>query len=362
MKARTTIALAAVGLASAALALHHARRLRSARPIELPAEAELRVEADAPTISFIVAAWNAEAELPHFVAAFRALRYPNKQLVLCAGGKDRSFEVARSLAGPDVSVVEQRPGEGKQRGLRKSLPEVRGQVIVLTDIDCRPDDETLEPLIAPLLSGAAQATTGTVRPLDEQAGSPFVASQWAIARFVGLHAPEQVGGLQGANAALTREALRASGDFAQEAPSGTDYTLARELGRAGIPIRSVKASQMATEFPPDFMTYRKKQARWLRNVALLGARYGAWHEVRGLLPTLAMPFALGGLLAAGLLFWPLAWLALALYAHMVLNRLHYARRVGLPASLPGAAQTALADLAAGAQATAEIARRRMTWS
>jgi cellulose synthase/poly-beta-1,6-N-acetylglucosamine synthase-like glycosyltransferase len=346
----------------AAFALYHLAQWRRIRPYIGPAVGEAAEPTSAPLISFLVPAWNAVDDLPAFVAAFRALGYPNKELLLGIGGDDGGLDAAHTLAGDDVRVFEQHPGTGKQRMLRQLYPHARGELIYLTDIDCRPDDGAVAPLILALLAGNDEVVTGSIRPLDEQQDRPFVRTQWAIERVVALQTGESSSGLRGANAALTRTALDASGGFAQEAASGTDYTLAKELTGRGYRIAYRPQSEMPTAYPGDVGTYTRKQARWLRNVALLGVRYGAWGEVRGVAVTLALPFVLIALLLLGTWLPLLALLALLLVAHATLNRLRYARAGGIVVPAGAALSTLLADLGAGLLATSQIVRGQITWS
>lgn len=312
-------------------------------------------------VTFLVAAWNAAAEIPAFVQAFRALSYPRKDLVLCAGGRDGSLNVARALEGADLVVVEQGPGEGKQRALRRGFPQVRGDVVYLTDVDCQPDDAAVDPLLRALGERGVEAATGIVRPLPNQASSPFVRAQWAITAFHASHASQIAAGLHGANAAVYRTALGRSGGFAQEAPSGTDYTLAKELLRGGATIAFCSASAMPTSYPENLPVYVRKQARWLRNVAVLGARYGAWGEVRAVVITMLIPCVIIMLLIGGLWYWESAALAVMLLLHSFLNRLYYLRFNGQH-GFQGAAETVVADLLAALLASQQALRRQMNWS
>lgn len=275
-------------------------------------------------VSVLVAAWNESALLPMHIESFKHLRYPNRELVLCAGGTDGTYALAAQAQSECIVVLEQQPGQGKQRALRTCYEHATGDLFYLTDADCILDDESFEATLAPLLAGEAHAVTGGSRPLERQMSNPFVVQQWYADRYVRAHWGPTTDGILGRNAAFTRKAIEASGGFRYEAPTGTDYVMAKRLREAGVTILHAPASQIASEFAADFGTYRRQQSRWLRNVVLHGMRFKVYREVaRGLAPsTLGLLMIAGTPLAvvAGAL--PAA-IAAAAWLFVIANRIRY---------------------------------------
>lgn len=278
-----------------------ARLAQLPQPAPLPA---LEAWARLPTVSVLVPAWNEASHLPRLAQSFHALRYPHKELVLVAGGEDGSFSLAQSLAGQDVLVLEQTPGEGKQRALRKGLTLCSGEVIFLTDADCFLEDEPFERTLLPLLEGEAVAT-GSRCPLSAQIRIPFIVYQWLLHEYGAWRNPPYLQGLEGRNAALHRHILDKLGGFQHPAPIGTDAALAARLAAAGIRIRYLPASRMQTEHPYQVSAYLRQQSRWQRNLLLHGSPaqrrgYAAIYLARSLLAlaslagafTLLCPFRL----------------------------------------------------------------------
>ncbi|MBK9121845.1 MAG: glycosyltransferase [Chloroflexi bacterium] len=318
--------LVVAGLAAGIVAVQWSRWSRDRLLVPPARHVAAALPPHPPKVSVLVAAWNEAALLPSHIESFKRLRYPNRELVLCAGGTDGTVELAASSRSECVVVLEQQPGEGKQRALRKAYEHATGDLFYLTDADCELDDESFEATLAPLLNDAAQAATGGSRPLDRQMSTPFVVQQWYVDRYVRAHWGPSTDGILGRNAAFMRDAVEASGGFRYEAPTGTDYVMAKRLREAGVTILHAPASQIASEYAADFGTYRRQQSRWLRNVVLHGVRFGVYGEAaRGLAPSI-----LGMLMIVGtpvaVLIGPLpAALTAAAWLFVILNRARYVR-------------------------------------
>lgn len=233
-----------------------------------------------PKVSALVAAWNEANNIQALIESFISLRYPHKQLVLVAGGMDGTYKLAQRLASEHVVVIEQLPGEGKQRALRKGFPLTNGELIYLTDADCLLNDESLEKVLYPVACGQELAATGTSLPAGNEMHKPFVFSQAASHLYSSFQKPDHAAGILGCNCIVSKDALVRSEGLQVEAPSGTDYTIAKMITKAGVKIRQVPRSYVISEYPTSFGAYYHQQARWLNNVAKLGKKYEAWDEVR----------------------------------------------------------------------------------
>lgn len=233
-----------------------------------------------PLVSVLVAAWNESEHIRAHIESFLDLDYPNKQLVIVAGGEDGSYELATQYTRSGVIVLRQRKGDGKQKSLQRAFAASKGTIIYLTDADCLLDEQSFESCLRPLIWDGEQVCTGISRPLDAQRNHPFVISQASSQFYAALHLPVYAAGILGRNCALTREVLERSGGFDTPAPSGTDYILAKELTRIGVLIRQNSDSCIATAFPTTVRTYLRQQSRWIYNVMANGRHYGATNEVK----------------------------------------------------------------------------------
>ncbi len=321
---------------------------------------------EGPTrVTWLVAGWHVAAELGSFLAAYQKLTDTADELVLAVGGTDGSLAAARAFqqAHPEVGlkVVEQVPSMGKQGALAAAWPQVTGDIIYLTDMDCRPTDSVARPLLAWIQRGC-DAVTGPIRPLPAQETMPLVRVQWAVLRARDRGGASPSRGLTGANTAITRAMIERVGAFDWDAPTGTDYTLAKLVLAAGGSIWREPASEMPARFPERGGHYVAKQARWLGTVWRHGWRYGAWDEVRAVSCTLAMPWVALLLLAAGW-WWPGAWGGLLLLvAEALRRRAHYTDWAGVPVGTATLIASVLVDFLAALEATRRVAVRRGQWT
>lgn len=240
-----------------------------------------------PKVSVLVAAWNEEALIERHIRSFLELRYPNKQLILCAGGGDQTYHLASQYESHGVTVLKQLPGQGKQYALRKCFELCGGEIVFLTDADCVLNDEAFEHTLAPLINEGEVAVTGWCAPLPEQHSSGFVLSQWYTDAYSRRHHTSgenpYIDGLLGRNAAVTSRIIEATGSFCDQVLTGTDYYLANQLNAAGYRIRYAPYSVVETTYFPASGDYVKRQARWLRNILLHGRNFGVRAEYRKVL-------------------------------------------------------------------------------
>lgn len=278
-----------------------------------------------PALSVLVAAWNEADIIAEHIESFHRLPYVHKELLLCAGGEDSTYQLALEQAGAGVVVLDQQPGEGKQAALQRCWEQARGQILFLTDADCLLDDATLTQTLAPLVNEGEEVATGTSQPLRKQRGNAVVMHQWRTDLYVQARQPRYVNGLLGRNVALTRAALDSVGAFAAVARTGTDYYLAKQLLQHGYRIRYVRDSAIPTRYPQTVGSYRRRQSRWLRNLLLHGPGFGAHDEVKAALRTCIIGTVMWALPCAALWLGP-ALLALwgALWTHAILARIRYA--------------------------------------
>jgi cellulose synthase/poly-beta-1,6-N-acetylglucosamine synthase-like glycosyltransferase len=298
-------------------------------------------ETQYPLVSVLVAAWNEADDLPHLIESFLQLDYPAKELILCAGGSDGTFEVAQRYTNPCIAVLEQQAGEGKQKALAHCLERAAGTIIHLTDADCILNTEAFTRTVNPILRDEAVAASGASRPLKSQQQNAFAIYQWAVDRYSAHQLGKNSPGFKGANSALRVDVLRQVGGFNAPASTGTDYTLARQIIAAGYSIRNVPESEVETRYPVDVESYYLKRSRWLRNLLVIGWRTRDRTQFTNGLKScligwafIGMPFLAIVLSPAVLIVWMLLW------GYACASRVRYVRLSGVPVTSHFATVTA----------------------
>ncbi|MHB1627507.1 MAG: glycosyltransferase family 2 protein [Bacilli bacterium] len=312
-------------------------------------------------VTFLVPAWNAAHDVEPFVRSFSEIDLPGKQLILCAGGSDGTYDIAKRFKSPDILVIQQPAGMGKQGALRASYPLGVGDYFYLTDIDCRLNESVVRAMLDRLLVGDVSAVTGPIRPPAEQREIPFVQAQWSVERYLALRSAPLSTGLRGNNAVVTRQAVEDTGAFGQVVFSGTDYTMAKELLTRGHLIAYLAAGEMPSEFPDSLRLYIRKQARWIRNVYVLGRQYGCMAEVRSTAVTMAIPFIYLLLVCLAWLSPDLVVLVVLLLIDSFLNRRRYARASRVTVTLSGLVKQIVGDLGASVLVAYQLLTKRFTW-
>jgi len=251
--------------------------------------------APAQRVSFLVAAWNEESAVESCIDAILGLHYPNLEIVLCAGGTDRTWQVASKFEDSRLILLAQAPLEGKQRSLQRCLEKATGGIIYLVDAGCVITDLAFARTVGPILSGKELAvTTAPCTPLRKQTEIPFVISQCACRVYTSLYQPVYCSGLLGANSAMRRSVLEQAGGFGSEVHTGVDYDLGKRLLRQGVRIRYEAAASLPIRFHTHVERYLGQQARWLRSTVIHGMRFGAYGEVASSIGTSLLGFSMLG--------------------------------------------------------------------
>jgi cellulose synthase/poly-beta-1,6-N-acetylglucosamine synthase-like glycosyltransferase len=237
---------------------------------------------------------------------------------LCAGGNDRTYDIATKWAGREITILEQKAGEGKFRALQRGLAHSAGSIIMLTDADCILNSDSVKRLIYPIVLGEESVTTGLFQPLYEQKLTPFVFYQWSHVQY-GLASSMTHSNtssfLVGQNSALIRTVVEEAYDTTLPNLIGEDTYLALYAIRAGHRILRVPDSYVSTPFPETFMQYVNQRNRWRRDQLIhqyqfgnkniiLKALFSVCKHLAWLLLPLA-PFLFG---AIGFVGWILLWL------------------------------------------------------
>jgi glycosyltransferase involved in cell wall biosynthesis len=188
--------------------------------------------APVPSVSIVVPAHNAEATIASCVTSLLELDYPRDDyeiIVVDNGSGDQTAGILQSF-GEAIRVVEQaRPGPAAARNA--GIEAARGELIALTDADCRVDRGWLRELLPPLADPEVGIVGGRVRALPplnrvSRFGEVIHDHQRAIERLI----PPYVAT---ANWGSRRQLLVEQGLFDPSLLRGSDAELALRIGRRG---------------------------------------------------------------------------------------------------------------------------------
>lgn len=119
-----------------------------------------------PTVTVIVAAYDAAAVLGDCLRSLLALDYPADRLQLVVvdnASRDATAEVARA-GGPRITVLHE-PQRGAGAARNHGLAAATGDVVAFTDADCVVDPGWLTPLVTALDDPSVGIAGGSIRAL-----------------------------------------------------------------------------------------------------------------------------------------------------------------------------------------------------
>ena len=116
------------------------------------------------TISVIIPVYNERTTILETISHVRAAPVSKEIIVVDDASADGTPDLVEPLLGPDLKLIRQPTNQGKGAAIRRALPEVTGDVVLIQDADLEYDPADYPALIAPILSGEADVVYGTRAP------------------------------------------------------------------------------------------------------------------------------------------------------------------------------------------------------
>jgi len=223
--------------------------------------------------SILIPGWNAEKYIENCVNSILNNDYKNYQIILIVGGEDNSFKIAKKLEkkhGNRIIALEQEIPH-KNRALNKGLKHVKGDIMIITDIDCIYQKNWLYKINEYFQNPKYNVITGSYFPYPHRttALAEFIRINKgeALKRF--HHGKEIIGNkLCGANSAFRKEVFdKKIGRFEEESITGDDKILGMMFNKKNEKVYYFQDIYVFTELHSNNLgKYIKHQIRWERDL------------------------------------------------------------------------------------------------
>jgi cellulose synthase/poly-beta-1,6-N-acetylglucosamine synthase-like glycosyltransferase len=195
-------------------------------------------DADLPSLTVIVAAYNEEAVIADRIENLLSTDYPPDRLsvlVAADGSDDRTAEIARSFRQQGVRVLANGPRRGKPAAINRAIREVTSDVVVFSDANNKYEEDGLTRLLAPFSHPRVGAVTGAkrVRGSDSLTG----AGEGLYWRYESLikSAESRLGSCVGVNGEIFAVRAELLDDVPEDIINDDSYIAMRVL-RAGFDV------------------------------------------------------------------------------------------------------------------------------
>jgi cellulose synthase/poly-beta-1,6-N-acetylglucosamine synthase-like glycosyltransferase len=168
-----------------------------------PVPPEARDE-DLPRVSLLIVAHNEEAVIAERLENALLTDYPpNKReiVVACDGCSDATASIARRYAFRGARLLDERERRGKAATLNRSIPQLDGEIVVLSDANTRFDPSAVRSLVRWFADPRVGVACGRLRLTDAATGQNADGVYWAYETFL-KRCEARLGALLGANGAI----------------------------------------------------------------------------------------------------------------------------------------------------------------
>ncbi|HWP58020.1 MAG TPA: glycosyltransferase [Candidatus Acidoferrales bacterium] len=240
----------------------------------------LNLEIDYPPVSLLIAAYNEADNIRETFRAIEAQDYPAEIeiIVVDDGSTDNTVSVLRSLAMPNLKIVEAAHG-GKARALNEGLKHVTHDILVTIDADTFLHPQALKRIVARLVTDPANtaAVAGCVLVKNSRESFMTRLQEWDY--FTGIASAKRQQSLyqgtlvaQGAFSAFRTEVVRSLEGW----PSviGEDIVFTWALLKDGWRVSFEATAIGFTRAPAGWRGFFRQRRRWARGMIEGLKQYG----------------------------------------------------------------------------------------
>ncbi len=137
-------------------------------------------------VSVIIPVYNESATIVETIVRVRASPVEKEIIVVDDASTDGTAELVASVAGCDLKLLRQSHNQGKGAAIRRALPEVTGDIVLIQDADLEYDPSDYPALIAPVVAEEAQVVYGTRAPRFQGMRWPHRVFNWLAAGLANL--------------------------------------------------------------------------------------------------------------------------------------------------------------------------------
>jgi cellulose synthase/poly-beta-1,6-N-acetylglucosamine synthase-like glycosyltransferase len=161
-------------------------------------------DAEWPFVSLLIPAFNEEGILDDRLQNALAMDYPSDKLDIVVGSDgstDATTEIARNYANRGVRLLDYGLRRGKATILNESMPELRGDVVLMTDANTMIDPGALRKLVRWLHDPTVGVVCGRLLLIDPGEGRNVDGLYWKYETFI-KRCENRLGALLGANGGI----------------------------------------------------------------------------------------------------------------------------------------------------------------
>lgn len=161
-------------------------------------------DADLPTVSLLIAAHNEELDIEDRILNALAQDYPNGKLevvIASDGSTDGTNAIVRQYARHGVRLLAYPENRGKAAVLNRSVPELTGEVVVLSDANTHMEPSAIRRLASRFSDPSVGVVCGRLDLVDPRSGRNVDGVYWKYETFL-KKCESRLGALLGANGAI----------------------------------------------------------------------------------------------------------------------------------------------------------------
>jgi len=220
-----------------------------------------------PLVNVIIPAWKEEEIFRGTLMSISNLNYPNLNVIVNAGGNEKTTEIANSFSpNKNFTILTQKGGEGKIKAINDCLTYIKDGLVIIMDADIPLSKQDFFNIISPMINEEINVVTTKYKPHISMLNKNLVKYTYINRHDLFKIGPKRYVEAIGACNGMKYDVIKAINKFKEKNMLDDGRSMGIDILSKDFRIYYLFNLEVQTySFPNTFKGYINQNLRWIEN-------------------------------------------------------------------------------------------------